>query len=94
MRVFAAATDLPSNMNAIESRFSLAQLQSMGRKVIDSSEIALAGFNPAQKVKHVADLSLQAFQFFQLYFGSLPFKAISVAEQATTSDRFNPIHFF
>jgi len=77
-----AATDLPSNMKAIESQRSVAQLQSMDRNVVDSSGIALAGFNPERNVKRVADLSLQALQFFQLYFGFLPFKAISVVEQA------------
>jgi hypothetical protein len=39
---------------------------------------ALAGLYAPKDQKHVADLSFQAMQFFQFYFGALPFKNVSV----------------
>ena len=41
---------------------------------------APAGYNAPKDEKHLATLSLQAMQFYQFYFGALPFKAVSVFE--------------
>ncbi len=77
-----SATDLPRDIKEIQSQLSVDQLRNMTRDIAAQRQIPLGGFTTTSSVKHVADLSLQALQFFQLYFGPLPFKTISITEQA------------
>jgi hypothetical protein len=59
---------------------SLVQGERMGPDM-KVTAYALDGFNWQRDEKHVADMSFQVMQFFQFYFGALPFKAVSVFEQ-------------
>ena len=43
--------------------------------------ITPGGFNTASNAQYAADISFQALKLFEYYYGSLPFKSISVTEQ-------------
>ncbi len=77
-----SGTDIPDSMKAIQSGISIGQLGRMTNRDVEAqSGISTGGFSTTKSVKHAADLGFQALQFFAVYFGNLPFKAISVAEQ-------------
>jgi hypothetical protein len=80
-----SGADIPDALKAIQSATSVAQLSHFGnRDVSAQTGIAFGGFSTTKAVKHAAELSLQAFEFFKFYFGPLPLKAISVTEQPIT----------
>jgi len=83
--------EVPDELKGLSAAMDLADLQqrgpgSVGGTVEAQTGILRGGFNTAAMVGHAADESYQAFKLYEFYFGSLPFKTISVTEQ--------PVGFF
>jgi hypothetical protein len=75
-----AGKDVPSDLKQLENMLSVAELASSSRQ-IDNIGIMRSGFNTAANVKYAASLSMQAFRLFEVLYGPLPYKTVSVTEQ-------------
>jgi hypothetical protein len=78
-----AGRDVPDELKGLESEISVLELAGMGRGVDPATQAGIirGGFNTATGAKYAAGLSLQAFKFYEFFFGPLPFKSVSVTEQ-------------
>ena len=78
-----AGREVPDELKDLESTISVLELATMGRGIDPATQAGIlrGGFNTAQSVKYAADLSLQAFKYYEFLFGPLPFKSVSVTEQ-------------
>jgi hypothetical protein len=74
-----AGREVPDVLKNVQNQLDMGQFASGNR--LDGSGIMTGGFNTAANAQHAADEGFQAFKLYQFYFGSLPFKTISVTEQ-------------
>lgn len=77
--------DVPNELKAILNQSSVGELAAMsrgGRRNVEANRgLQRGGFNTSKSVKDAAELSLSAFKFFEILYGPLPFKNISVTQQ-------------
>jgi hypothetical protein len=81
--------EVPDELRNVAAQVEMAQMaQGVGHRgdLAGQYGIMAGGFNTATMVGHAADVSYDAFKLYQLYFGRLPFKTVSVTEQ--------PVGFF
>lgn len=81
--------EVPDELKGIQAQLDMAQMaQGPGHTGDLGAQygIMTGGFNTTNMVGHAADVSYDAFRLYQLYFGPLPFKTVSVTEQ--------PVGFF
>ena len=75
--------EIPDELKGLQSAIDMADLARGGsqQSVATQLGITTGGFNTASNTQYAADVSFQALKLFEYYYGSLPFKSISVTEQ-------------
>ena len=81
-----AIPDELKNLSDAMDLYDLGHAGRLGEGSEAQTGIMRGGFNTTSLVRHAADVSYDAFKLYQLYFGPLPFKTVSVTEQ--------PVGFF
>jgi len=83
-----AGRELPDELRNISNQMDLSEMEQrsasggrIGTTTGAQTGIMRGGFSTAAMVGQAVDLSYNAFNLYQLYFGHLPFKTISVTEQ-------------
>jgi len=78
-----AGKEIPDELKGLQSALDMADLARGpgGPSVAAQLGITTGGFNTASNAQYAADISFQALKLFEYYYGSLPFKSISVTEQ-------------
>ena len=71
---------IPNELQGVQDALNVAGLVTMGNAAAQNG-ILTGGFNTASNTKYAAKVSLQAMRVYENYFGTLPFKTISVTEQ-------------
>ena len=75
--------EIPDELKALSSAMDMAELAAgPAHGSVDADlGISRGGFNTAGMVEHAANVSFGAMKLFEYYFGTPPFKTISVTEQ-------------
>ncbi|HUI43609.1 MAG TPA: M1 family aminopeptidase [Terriglobia bacterium] len=76
--------ELPDELAGLKAQMDLHNLQSgslAGGDAEAASGVMVGGLSTAGQAQSAANISAGAFSLFERYFGSLPFKTISVTEQ-------------
>ena len=82
-----AGKEVPDELKGVQTAMDMDTFsRGPGASHMSTSGIMEGGFNTAANAKYAAAESYQAFKLYEFYFGSLPFKTVSVTEQ--------PVGFF
>jgi hypothetical protein len=77
--------EIPDELKGLSAAMDLRDRERRTTGTLRSTDaengILQGGFNTASNTQFAADESYQAFKLYELYFGSLPFKTLSVTEQ-------------
>ena len=75
--------DVPDELKSVQNALDTAELAAGpgGGGMSDRAGIMTGGFSTSANTQYAAGISYQALKLYEFYFGSLPFKTVSVTEQ-------------